>query len=102
MSRRIDKGAALVKFLEDRGARFSATRAGYQKISCINEAGHPRGDRNPSASINLTTGYYRCFACDLSGDAIDLIQALDGLTYSAALTTLGGAKTTSSEEPVWL
>lgn len=98
------KGEALARFLEDRGVRFNRTRMGWQKVSCMNDAAHPRGDRNPSASINLSLGKYRCFACDLHGDVIDLIQEEKSLTYSEALSTLGIDKALESAEETetWL
>ena len=96
-----DKGDLLRTFLEERGARL-ATRQGWQKISCINAAGHARGDRNPSASVNLTTGKYTCFACGMSGDAYDLLMAEQGLTFKQAKTTLGGVATRKVVEDTWL
>jgi len=60
-------------------ARYSRTRTGWQKISCINEPGHMHGDRNPSASVNLTTGQYRCFGCEIGGDGFDLLFVLEGI-----------------------
>lgn len=102
MSRlKIDKGELLRKFLEERTGHVPPGY-GYRKMRCINPDGHTKGDQNPSASANFTTGYYHCFACGLSGDALDLIQTLDGLTFSQALTTLGGAQAPSVEEPTWI
>ena len=69
----VSKGELLRSFLEARGVRLSGS-FGWRKVSCFNKAAHPRGDRNPSASVNLKTGRYKCFACDLSGDVFDLIK----------------------------
>ena len=96
-----NKGEILRRFLEERGVRLHPGRMGWQKVSCFGPA-HGRGDRNPSASVNLTTGHYRCFACDLSGDAYDLLQVLEGLTFKQALATLGGAQSPSVEPETWL
>ena len=96
----MSKGELLREYLEQRGARVSSHRLGWQKISCINSAGHSRGDRNPSASVNLTTGRYKCFACDLHGDVYDLLMAESGLSYKQALVTLGG-KASQQPEETW-
>jgi DNA primase len=74
---------------------------GWRKMRCINEAGHARGDRNPSASVNPTTGRYTCFACGLSGDAYDLLMQLEGIDFLKARATLGGVASPREEE-TWL
>jgi hypothetical protein len=96
----VTKGELLSQFLEERGVRLHS-RYGWQKISCINDSAHPRGDRNPSASVNLTEGKYKCFACDMGGDVYDLLNVLEGLTYKQALTTLGSVAPLREEE-TWL
>jgi len=96
---RVSKGELLRSFLEARGVRLGHG-LGWRKVSCINKAAHSRGDRNPSASVNLTTGRYKCFACDLSGDVYDLLMAESGLSYKQALATLGG-KASQQPEETW-
>lgn len=88
-------------FLEERGVRVPS-RAGWVKVRCFRTDAHPRGDRNPSASVNLTTGRYHCFACDASGDVYDLYMQETGVDFKTAQTTLGGVAPTRSEETVWL
>ena len=41
-------------------------------------------DRTPSCSMSLVNGKWlvKCFGCDFSGDGIDLLAALDGMTTS--------------------
>jgi DNA primase len=41
-------------------------------------------DRTPSCSMSLVDGKWlvKCFGCDFSGDGIDLLAALDGMTTS--------------------
>jgi hypothetical protein len=95
-----DKGELLRSFLEERGVQLPS-RQGWTKISCFNDAAHPRGDRNPSASVNLDKGRYRCFACGIEGDAYDLLQQLEGLTFAQARTILGGTAHRVVEE-TWL
>ena len=94
------KAELLRSYLEEKGVRLHA-RSGYQKISCINKVAHPRGDRNPSASVNLTKGYYRCFACDMHGDVYDLLMAEESLTFKQAQATLGGVASPRETE-TWL
>jgi hypothetical protein len=95
------KGELLHTYLEERGCRLRPSATGWQKVSCINDAGHPRGDRHPSASINLTKGRYHCFACGLSGDVYDIHCVLESVDLATAFATLGGMTTERSEE-VWL
>lgn len=98
----MNKGDLLRTYLEDQGVRLHPGRSGWQKISCIGPA-HARGDRDPSASINLTLGKYHCFACDLRGDAYDLVQKLEGVDFPRACAILGGDPVVANEdEPVWL
>ena len=45
-------------------------------------------DQSPSLSVYLDSNRYYCFACGASGDAISLIQRLDGLDFREAVTQL--------------
>lgn len=51
------------------GTVLGADRGGWQKATCVLHE-----DRSPSASINEEECRWRCFVCDESGDAIDLIM----------------------------
>ena len=95
----MSKGELLRSFLEARGVHLSGS-FGWRKVSCFNKAAHPRGDRNPSASVNLITGRYKCFACGLHGDVFDLIKHESGLSYKQALASLGG-KAIQQPEETW-
>lgn len=96
-----NKGDLLRAYLEERGVRLPV-RAGWQKVSCFGPS-HHRGDRVPSASVNLGKGYYKCFACDLHGDVFDLLFIEKGLTYPQALAILGGVKQPDARaEPTWI
>lgn len=95
----MSKGELLRSYLEARGLQLRGGM-GWRKVSCYNKAAHPRGDRNPSASVNLSKGRYQCFACGISGDVYDLLMAESGLTYKQALATLGDVA--SRDEPTWL
>ena len=97
MSRKSD---ALKTFLEDRGVHLH-DRTGWQKVSCFYEAGHPHGDRNPSASVHLGKGRYNCFACGIRGDIYDLMHELYGWDFVTAKGKLG-TDLPEIEEPTWL
>lgn len=43
---------------------------------CFNTSGHPNGDRNPSLSYDTRTGRFKCFACGVGGDTVDLVKAV--------------------------
>lgn len=46
-------------------------------------------DKSPSGKVYTSSGRWRCFACDIGGDAVDLVRRLHGLTYGEALRHLG-------------
>lgn len=45
-------------------------------------------DKNPSLSINEQEGYYHCFACQASGDAIKFVMEYESLDFSEAVKIL--------------
>lgn len=94
------RGSLLERWLDNKDVRFSHARHGWQKVSCYG-VGHYHGDRNPSASINLSTGYYKCFGCGLEGDAVDLLMQEEGLDFKEALSKLG-VEGKKIEEPEWI
>lgn len=50
-----------------------------QQFSCPVPTNHTHGDKNPSASIDLSTGEWKCHGCEIGGDLITL--AALGLGY---------------------
>ncbi|MET0653680.1 MAG: VapE domain-containing protein [Hyphomicrobiaceae bacterium] len=66
------------------------------KFSCVNP-GHD--DRNPSASIFDNDEKWRCHACDLSGDVIDLVMLHRGLDHAGAVSYLGGDEWQATPQP---
>jgi len=46
-------------------------------------------DKNPSFGINLSTGRWKCFGCDESGDVFDLYGRLNGLSFPESVQALG-------------
>ena len=52
-------------------------------------------DQSPSLSVYLDSNRYYCFACGASGDAISLLQRLDGLDFREAVARLSHSAETS-------
>lgn len=72
----IDKGALLEAVFEHYGISSPSQRG---KILCP-----VHDERKASAVVDMNTGKWRCFACHAHGDAIDLIQAKEGVSFSEA------------------
>ncbi|MBL8059645.1 MAG: DNA primase [Chthonomonas sp.] len=45
-------------------------------------------DKNPSFSVNPSTGTYRCWSCGAKGDVFNFVMELDRLTFREALEVL--------------
>lgn len=60
-------------------------RGTERSVKCIFHA-----DRNPSCSVNIADGLYRCFnpECGASGDVFSLVQARESLSFPDALRRL--------------
>ena len=59
-------------------------------------------ERTPSFHINESKGYYHCFGCGESGDAIKFVEKMDGLTFPEAVKKLAaqcGVRIEESEDP---
>src|SRR6476659_5088898 len=46
------------------------------------------GEKTPSFSVNAQLGFYYCFGCQESGDAITFIRKVDGLDFAEAVERL--------------
>jgi len=46
-------------------------------------------EKNPSLSVNLQTGQFKCFGCGLSGDIFSFVQELKKVNFSTALKEIG-------------
>jgi DNA primase len=42
-------------------------------------------DRSASASVSTDQGRFKCFACDINGDGLDIIQSQEGLDFVGAV-----------------
>ncbi len=59
-------------------------------------------EKTPSFNINLARGFYHCFGCGESGDAIKFVQKQEGLTFVEAVRKLAeqcGVKVDETEDP---
>ena len=59
-------------------------------------------EKTPSFNINESRGFYHCFGCGESGDAIKFVQKMDGLTFVEAVKKLAeqcGVKIEEKEDP---
>lgn len=59
-------------------------------------------EKTPSFNINETKGFYHCFGCGKSGDAIKFVQEMDGLTFVEAVKKLAeqcGVAIEEKEDP---
>ena len=95
--------AELMRTLLHREGTRIRERNGWQPISCVNKKAHSHGDKNPSASVNLTAGKYHCMACGLKGDAFDLGKELYGVDAKGLRVLLGSpASTTAAAVSEWV
>jgi DNA primase len=80
------------------GGECGDYRTGKQKVLCPFH-----GDTRPSASIDFSKQRFVCFACGVSGDAIDLLRTQEGLAFDAAVARAealtGGAGSSARPEP---
>lgn len=59
-------------------------------------------EKTPSFNINVAKGYYHCFGCGESGDAIKFVQKQEGLTFVEAVKKLAeqcGVKIEEKADP---
>jgi hypothetical protein len=65
--------------------RHRKTRRGWVEVLCLF---HP--DHNPSLSINVESGAFKCWSCDAhGGDVIDFVRLRDNVDFKTAAKTLG-------------
>ena len=97
-----DKTQLILYVLDKYDVRYNPSRMGWQKVRCFNEYGHTFGDRNPSGSVNLGYGYYRCFACDMGGDGYEILRLLEGWDVKQVNDAFGGDPVNESEIETWI
>lgn len=76
----MDDKPDLISVLQHYGAdTYRAKESGWSDVKCPFH-----DDRTASARVNIKLGRFRCFACDMTGDAIDLIMTKEGLGFGDA------------------
>jgi len=69
----------IVKVLEHYGFDIPHDKRGWFTLRC---AFH--GDRVKSARLNISSGGFRCFGCEMSGDVYSLIMKKEGVNFNEA------------------
>ena len=60
-----------------------------RKARCFNGAAHGGGrDANPSLVFQTAANRFKCYACGVRGDPIDLVRAVKGVPFGAAVAFL--------------
>lgn len=55
-------------------------------------------EKTPSFAVSSDKGFYKCFGCDASGDAISFIRAIEGMTFVEAVKQLANKYNIPIEE----
>jgi hypothetical protein len=97
-----DKELLILWVLDHYNVSYKPSKVGWQKVSCFNEYGHTGGDRNPSGSVHIGYGYYRCFSCDLNGDGYAILRELEGWGVKQVNDATGGQPVSTDERGTWL
>jgi DNA primase len=58
-------------------------RGGHSNARCFSTA-HAKGDRNPSLGLDTKANRFKCFACGIQGDTIELVKRARGLDFNEA------------------
>jgi DNA primase len=58
-------------------------RSGHSNARCFSTA-HAKGDRNPSLGLDTKANRFKCFACGIQGDTIELVQQARGVDFKEA------------------
>lgn len=71
---------SIVDVLSYYGARIPHQGSGWIKIKCCFH-----DDSHASAAVNIERSMFKCFACDVSGDAYDIIMNREGVKFVEAV-----------------
>lgn len=82
-----DKTALMEYVLERYAVSYNPGRMSVQKIQCIDPA---HEDRNPSASLHLGEGWFKCHSCGLKGDGYNILRELEGWDVKRVNDAFGG------------
>ena len=58
-------------------------RGGHSNARCFSTA-HTKGDRNPSLGLDTRANRFKCFACGIQGDTIELVMQARGIDFKQA------------------
>ena len=97
-----DKEMLILWVLDYYNVKFREAKRGWQKVSCFNEYAHATGDKNPSGSVHLGYGYYRCFSCEMAGDGYAILRELEGWGVKQVNEAFGGEVMSTDERGTWL
>src|SRR3954469_903397 len=80
----IDRVKEAVDMVELVGARTDLRRVGprWSGLCPFHD------ERTPSFSVDGERGFYHCFGCGASGDAIGFVQEIEGLSFAESLESL--------------
>ncbi len=81
----IKKRIDIVSFAESLGVEVMPNR---KNAKCFNKQFHKHGDSNPSLGFTVNKngeGYFKCFACGISGSIVDLYALVKGVEVSEAI-----------------
>ena len=81
----IKKRIDIVEFAEALGVEVMPNR---RSAKCFNKSMHNHGDSNPSLHFKVKEngeGYFKCFACSISGSIVDLLAEFKGISTTEAI-----------------
>ena len=80
---------APLSYLASAGIRIGRSRGDW--ISAICPSHRNGAEKNPSMSVNISSGGFKCFACGIKGgDIVALHMLITGLRFREAVADLGG------------
>lgn len=80
---RVKREVSLNDLLDYYGIDYNIDRRGWQAVRC-----GFHDDRSPSASVNLDTERFTCHACGISGDVVDIVSEVEGISIGEAIEFL--------------
>jgi len=80
---------APLSYLASAGIRIGRSRGDWISAICPS---HKNGaEKNPSMSVNISSGGFKCFSCGMKGgDIVALHMLITGLRFREAVADLGG------------
>lgn len=95
----IKKRVDIVAFAEMLGVEVTPNR---KQARCFNKQMHKHGDSNPSLSFTTKNGvgYFKCFACNISGSIVDLLAEFKGIDTKEAIKQVKQMYTSGEIKPI--